>query len=208
METPLRIVPTALADAYLIEQERHADERGFFARTWCAREFEDRGLDSGVVQCSVSFNHRRGTLRGLHYQAPPFAEVKLVRCTRGAVLDVAVDLRPDSPTFRKWIGVELNAEDGRALYIPRGFAHGCYSLADSTEVAYQISPEYRPDAARGIRWNDPLVGVAWPGPVEVIAPRDRDYPDASLDQLEELRGLCRSADVSARPTFAERGDRS
>jgi dTDP-4-dehydrorhamnose 3,5-epimerase len=185
----VRFVPTTLGGAYVIEQERRADERGFFARTWCAQEFAAHGLEPGLAQCSVSFNHRRGTLRGMHYQAPPFAEVKLLRCTRGAVFDVAVDLRPDSPTFRKWVGVELTADDGRALYVPRGFAHGFYSLVDSTEVAYQISTEYRPDAARGVRWNDPLLGVAWPGPVEVIAPRDRDYPDVLLDRLEELRGL-------------------
>ena len=140
----MRFVPTALAGACVIEQERHADERGFFARIWCAQEFAQHGLEPALAQCSVSFNHRRGTLRGLHYQAPPFAEVKLVRCTRGALYDVAVDLRPDSPTFRRWIGVELTEDDGRALYIPRGFAHGFYSLADSTEVLYQMSTPYEP----------------------------------------------------------------
>lgn len=185
----MRFVPTNLAGVYVVEQERQNDDRGFFARTWCAREFEDHGLDAGLAQCSVSFNRRRATLRGLHYQAPPFAEVKLVRCIRGALYDVALDLRPDSPSFGRWFGVELTAEDGRGLYIPRGFAHGFYSLADDTEVAYQISTEYRPDAARGVRWDDPFHGVAWPGPVEVIAPRDRGYPDIALDRLEELRGL-------------------
>jgi dTDP-4-dehydrorhamnose 3,5-epimerase len=185
----VRFMPTTLAGAYVIEQERHADERGFFARTWCAREFAAHGLETGLAQCSVSFNHRRGTLRGLHYQAPPFAEAKLVRCTRGALYDVAVDLRPDSPTFRRWVGVELTEDDGRALYIPRGFAHGFYALADATEVTYQISTAYQPQAARGVRWNDPFHGVTWPGPVAVIAPRDRDYPDVSPDLLQELRGL-------------------
>ena len=185
----MRFVPPNLASVYVIEQERYVDDRGFFARTWCAREFADRGLESGLAQCSVSFNHRRGTLRGLHYQAPPFAEVKLVRCTRGALFDVAVDLRPDSATFRQWVGVELTADDGRALYVPRGFAHGFYVLADVTEVAYQISTAHHPEAARGVRWNDPIHGVAWPGPVEVIAPRDRDYPDVEVSSLEELRGL-------------------
>jgi dTDP-4-dehydrorhamnose 3,5-epimerase len=185
----VRFVPTPLAGAYVIEQERHVDERGFFARTYCAQEFRDHGLEPGLAQCSVSFNHRRGTLRGLHYQAPPFAEVKLVRCTRGALYDVTVDLRPDSPTFRRWFGVELMEDAGRALYIPRGFAHGFYALADATELAYQISAPYAPESARGIRWNDPLHDVAWPGPVEVMAPRDRDYPDVALDRLEELRGL-------------------
>jgi dTDP-4-dehydrorhamnose 3,5-epimerase len=185
----LRFVPTSLAGVYVVEQERHADERGFFARTWCALEFAEQGLEPKLAQCSVSFNRLRGTLRGLHYQAPPFTEAKLVRCIRGALYDVAVDLRPDSWGFRKWVGVELTEGDGRALYVPRGFAHGFYCLADATEVAYQTSAPFRPEAARGVRWNDPFHGVAWPGPVEVIAPRDRDYPDVDASMLRELRGL-------------------
>jgi dTDP-4-dehydrorhamnose 3,5-epimerase len=185
----VRFVPTSVAGVYVIEPERHVDERGFFARTWCAQEFADHGLETGLAQCSVSFNRRRGTLRGLHYQSPPWAEVKLVRCSRGALFDVAVDLRPDSATFRGWVGLELTADDGRALYIPRGVAHGFYVLADATEVDYQISAPHRSDCARGVRWNDPFHGVAWPGPVEVIAPRDRDYPDVEVSRLEELRGL-------------------
>jgi dTDP-4-dehydrorhamnose 3,5-epimerase len=189
MESPLRFIPTPLAGVCVIEQERHLDERGYFARTWCAREFEQHALDSGLAQCSVSFNHRRGTLRGLHYQAPPFAEAKLVRCTRGALFDVALDLRPDSSTFRKWVGMELTEDDGRALYIPRGMAHGFLTLADATEVCYQMSTPYEPDSARGVRWNDPLHHITWPVPVEVIAPRDRDYPDVDLGRLQELRGL-------------------
>jgi dTDP-4-dehydrorhamnose 3,5-epimerase len=185
----VRLQPTDLPGAYVIEQERHADERGFFARTWCAQELSARGLEAALAQCSVSFNRRRGTLRGLHYQAPPHAEVKVVRCTRGAVYDVAVDLRPDSPSFRRWTAAELTADNGRALYIPRGFAHGLYVLADDTEVTYQISAPYAPEAARGLRWDDPFLGVDWPGPVEVIAPRDREFPDADAHRLEELRGL-------------------
>jgi dTDP-4-dehydrorhamnose 3,5-epimerase len=185
----VRFLETTLSGVYVIEQERHADERGFFARTWCAEEFLAQGLDPGLSQCSVSFNHRRGTLRGLHYQVPPAAEVKLVRCTRGALYDVALDLRPDSASFRAWIGVELTEDNGRALYIPRGCAHGFYALADATEVAYQISAPYRPEAARGLRWNDPFHGVTWPGPVEVIAPRDREYPDLDSSRLQELHGL-------------------
>jgi dTDP-4-dehydrorhamnose 3,5-epimerase len=185
----LRFLPSELPGAWVIEQERHADERGFFARTWCAEELMRQGLETSLAQCSVSFNHRRGTLRGLHYQAPPFTEVKIVRCTRGALYDVAVDLRPDSPTFRKWVGVELTEENGRALYVPRGFAHGFYALADGTEVAYQISAPFVPEAARGVRWNDPFVGVVWPGPVEVMAVRDREYPDTDAAQLDGLRGL-------------------
>jgi dTDP-4-dehydrorhamnose 3,5-epimerase len=185
----VRFVPTALSGAYVIEQERHVDERGFFARTWCADEFRERGLEPRLAQCSVSFNQRRGTLRGLHYQAPPFAEVKVVRCTRGALYDVALDLRPDSPSFRTWLGVDLTEDNGRALYVPRGFAHGFYALADATEVSYQISAPYAPAAARGVRWNDPFHGVTWPGPVEVISPRDGDYPDLDPSRLQELRGL-------------------
>jgi dTDP-4-dehydrorhamnose 3,5-epimerase len=174
---------------FVIEQQKHDDERGFFARTWCAEEFEEHGLDSRLAQCSVSFNHRRGSLRGLHYQAPPYAEAKLVRCTRGALFDVAVDLRPDSPSFKQWTGHELTEDNGRALYVPRGLAHGFLTLADATEVTYQISVPHASEAARGIRWNDPFHGVAWPGAVTVIAPRDRDYPDMNVDRLQELRGL-------------------
>jgi dTDP-4-dehydrorhamnose 3,5-epimerase len=185
----MRFVPTAIPGAWLIEQERHADERGFFARTWCAEELAERGLEAHLAQCSISFNRRRWTLRGLHWQAPPFAETKIVRCTRGALYDVAVDLRPDSATFRRWIGVELTAEGGLGLYVPRGFAHGFLTLADITEVSYQISAPYKPEAARGARYDDPFFGVNWPRPVEVIAARDRDYPDVTIDKLQELRGL-------------------
>jgi len=185
----VRFVPTSLAGAYVIEQERHMDERGFFARTWCADEFARHGLEPKLAQSNVSFNRCRGTLRGLHYQTPPFAEVKLVRCTRGALFDVAVDLRPDSPTFRRWVGSELTEDNGRALYVPRGFAHGFLTLVDATELAYQMSTPYAPEAQRGIRWDDPFVGVAWPEGVQVIAPRDRDYPDVDVGQFQELRGL-------------------
>lgn len=185
----MRFLPTSLAGVRMVEQERHEDARGFFARTWCARELAEAGLEPALSQCSVSFNRRKGTLRGLHYQAPPHAEVKLVRCTRGALLDVAVDLRPDSPGFLQSVGVELTADNGRALYIPRGFAHGFYALADATEVEYFISTRYVPEAARGVRFDDSLLGLRWPGEVEVIAPRDRSYPDATRAQFEELRGL-------------------
>jgi dTDP-4-dehydrorhamnose 3,5-epimerase len=185
----VRFLPTPIAGAFVVEQERHADERGFFARTWCANELAAQGLEPALSQCSVSFNRRRGTLRGLHYQAPPFAEVKIVRCTRGAMFDVGLDLRPDSPSFGRWLGVELTAENGRALYLPRGVAHGFYSLADETEVEYQISAPHVPEAARGVRWNDRFHAVEWPGPVEVLSARDRDYPDLLPARLEELRGL-------------------
>jgi dTDP-4-dehydrorhamnose 3,5-epimerase len=184
----MRILPTSLAGVRLLEPERQADARGYFARTWCERELAGAGLEAKLSQCSVSFNHRRGTLRGLHYQAPPHAEVKLVRCVRGALFDVAVDLRPDSPGFLHWAGVELTADNGRALYIPRGFAHGFYTLADATEVEYLISTAYVPEASRGVRFDDALLGLSWPGPVEVISQRDRECPDATRAQFEELRG--------------------
>lgn len=167
---------TPLPGAWVLEPERIADERGFFARTWCRRDFEARGLDSTIAQCSVSFNHRRGTLRGLHFQVEPHAEVKLVRVTRGAVWDVIVDLRPGSPTFRRHFAVVLSAEAGNQLYIPKGVAHGFETLEDATEVAYQISAFYAPEAARGYRWDDPAFAIPWPEPVTVISERDRTLP--------------------------------
>ena len=185
----MRFLPTSLGGTFLIEQERHADTRGFFARTWCAEEFAEHGLAAELAQCSTSYNRRRGTLRGLHYQAPPFAETKLVRCTRGALFDVALDMRPASPTFQNWVGFELTPENGRALYVPPGVAHGFYCLSDDTEVLYQMSIPQRPEAARGVRWNDRFHRVEWPGPVAVIADRDRDYPDFDVAVLEELRSL-------------------
>jgi dTDP-4-dehydrorhamnose 3,5-epimerase len=184
----VRFVTSAVGGVFILEQERREDARGFFARTWCTEELSGRGLEARLAQCSVSFNRRRGTLRGLHYQAPPHAEVKVVRCTRGALFDVALDLRPDSPGFLHWVGVELTADNGRALYIPRGCGHGFYTLADATEVEYLISSPYAPDAARVVRFDDPLFAIHWPGPVEVIAPRDRDAPLAGTGQFEELRG--------------------
>jgi dTDP-4-dehydrorhamnose 3,5-epimerase len=165
-----------LPGAWVLEPERVADERGFFARTWCRRDFEARGLDPEIAQCSVSFNHRRGTLRGLHFQAEPHGEVKLVRVTRGAVWDVIVDLRPDLPTFRRHFAVVLSAEAGNQLYIPKGMAHGFQTLEDGTEVFYQISAFYAPAAARGYRWDDPAFAIPWPEPVTVISEKDRNLP--------------------------------
>ena len=167
---------TRLAGAYLIDPERIEDERGFFARTWCRDEFERQGLNPRLVQCNVSYNHRRGTLRGMHYQAKPHEEAKLVRCTRGAIYDVIVDLRPDSPTYRQWVAVELTAENRRMLYIPEGFAHGFQTLADETEVFYQMSESYHPQSARGVRYDDPALGIAWPLEVAIISEKDRGYP--------------------------------
>jgi dTDP-4-dehydrorhamnose 3,5-epimerase len=174
----MKRTPTSLPGVYLIEPERLADERGFFARTFCTEEFSAWGLDPRVAQCSVSFNPKPGTLRGLHYQAPPHAECKLVRCTRGAIYDVAVDLRRDSPMFRRWFAAELSCENRLAMYIPDGVAHGFQTLAVSTEVLYQISGTHVPDSARGVRWDDPAFGIDWPSAVErLISPRDRTYPD-------------------------------
>lgn len=153
------------------------DERGFFARTWCAEEFKEAGLDARLVQCSISFNARKGTLRGMHYQAVPIAETKLVRCTMGAIYDVVLDLRTESPTFRKWIGMTLSAENREMVYIPEGCAHGFLTLEDHSEVFYQMSEFYYPEAARGVRWDDPAFGIEWPGDVTVISERDRTLSD-------------------------------
>jgi dTDP-4-dehydrorhamnose 3,5-epimerase len=173
----VRILDTALAGARLVELEPIEDERGFFARSFCRREFEQAGLEPCIVQCNVSFNRRRGTLRGMHFQRAPHAEAKLVRCTRGAVYDVIVDLRPDSPAFRRWLGVELSAENRRALYVPRGFGHGFQSLQDDCEVLYQMSDFYAPQAAGGVRWNDPAFAIRWPIEPPIVSARDAAYPD-------------------------------
>ncbi len=166
-----------LRGVFEIEIERHLDERGFFARTWCKKEFEEHGLDSRVAQSSISFNARRGTLRGVHYQAAPNAETKIVRCTQGSVYDVVLDLRGESPTFKEWISVILSAEQRNMIYIPEGCAHGFLTLADNTEVLYQMTEFFAPESARGVRWNDPAFGIVWPEKVEVISERDRMYPD-------------------------------
>jgi dTDP-4-dehydrorhamnose 3,5-epimerase len=167
----------AIGGAYCIEPEELRDARGFFARTWCQREFASRGLASQLDQCSISFNDRLGTLRGMHYQEPPHGEVKLVRCTAGAIYDVLVDVRPDSPTFRRWVAVELSGANRQLLYIPIGVAHGFLTLADGTEVFYQMTGTYQADSARGLRWNDPVLGIHWPSEPVVMADRDRQYPD-------------------------------
>jgi dTDP-4-dehydrorhamnose 3,5-epimerase len=170
---------TLLKGAYVVELERHEDERGFFARSWCEKEFSSKSLETKLVQCNVSFNKRKGTLRGLHYQLPPHAEAKLVRCTRGALYDVIVDLRSGSPTFLKWFGVELTAENYRMLYIPERFAHGFQTLKDGTEIFYQMSEFYSPEAARGLCWDDPRLGIAWPLADLTISKKDMEY--ANLD---------------------------
>ena len=169
--------PTEIEGVWVIEPERHDDERGFFARTWDRAEARARGMNDRPVQTSISYNRRRGTLRGLHYQAPPYAESKLVRCTAGAIFDVAVDLRRSSPTRATWVGVELSAENRLALYVPEGCAHGFLTLTDGAEVSYQISEEHSPEAARGVRFDDPAFSIAWPGEIAVVNERDRTYPN-------------------------------
>ena len=168
---------TRLNGAFVIEPEKLEDERGFFVRTWCQREFANRGLNPCIAQCSLSFNHKRGTLRGMHYQVAPHEEAKVVRCTRGAIYDVIVDLRPESTTFTEWLAVELNAENRRMLYIPEGFANGFQTLEDNTEIFYQISEFYAAEYARGLRWDDPAFGIQWPPADRTISIRDRTFPD-------------------------------
>jgi dTDP-4-dehydrorhamnose 3,5-epimerase len=183
-----------LPGAFVIDLEPVLDERGFFARAWDEREFAAHGLETRLVQCSLSYNRQAGTLRGIHLQLPPFAEVKLVRCVRGALYDVVLDLRSDSPAFGRWTAVTLSAENRRAVYVPRGCAHGFQTLADDTEVYYQISELYAPEHARGVRWNDPRFGVEWPRPVSVISLKDAGYPDFAPDEFAALAGLTEPAD--------------
>lgn len=173
----MRFMETKLKGAFIIEPEKKEDERGFFARVWCQREFEEHGLNSRLVQCNVSFNKKRGTLRGMHYQVAPFAEAKLVRCTRQVIFDVIIDLRPDSSTFKKHISVVLSADEHKMLYIPEGLAHGFQTLEDNAEVFYQMSEFYSPEQARGVRWNDPAFGIVWPIADPIMLARDRNYPD-------------------------------
>jgi dTDP-4-dehydrorhamnose 3,5-epimerase len=171
---------TPVVGVFEIEPEPREDDRGFFARSYCWREFVAHGLNPQVVQCNVSYNRLRGTLRGMHYQIAPSHEAKLIRCVRGSLYDVAVDVRPGSPTFRHWVAAELRAAPGqpsRMLYVPEGVAHGFLTLEDDTEVIYQMSEFHAPEAARGFRWNDPAFAVDWPEPVRVISDRDRSYPD-------------------------------
>jgi dTDP-4-dehydrorhamnose 3,5-epimerase len=179
---------TKLKGAYIIDIQKLEDERGFFARSWCQREVEQYGLEPQVVQCNISYNKLRGTLRGMHYQLPPYAEAKLVRCTRGSVFDVIIDLRPQEPSFLKWQGFELSASNYNMLYIPKGFAHGFLTLEDETEIFYQMSEFYAPDCARGVRWNDPLFDIGWSDSVKCISQKDQSYPDAKPEDFEALSG--------------------
>jgi dTDP-4-dehydrorhamnose 3,5-epimerase len=163
----------SLKGAYLVELQRHEDSRGFFARTFCAQEFRDQGLAEKFVQCSTSWNARQGTVRGIHYQLPPSCEIKLVRCTSGALWDVIVDVRPDSPSYLQHEGVELSAVNRRGLYIPEMFAHGYQALIDGTEIFYQMSEFYAPELSTGLRYDDPKLGIAWPLPVSEVSEKDQ-----------------------------------
>jgi dTDP-4-dehydrorhamnose 3,5-epimerase len=171
---------TSLQGAFIIEPEKLADERGFFARTFCQKEFAANNLNPYLVQCNISFNRKKGTLRGMHYQAEPYAEAKLVRCSNGAIYDVIIDLRPKSPTFKEWVAVELTADNHKMLYIPENFAHGFQTLAENTEVFYQMSEFYYPESAKGVRWNDPAFGIQWPADERTISAKDQQYSDFNL----------------------------
>lgn len=172
---------TPLKGAFLIDLELKEDERGFFARSWCQKEFAAYGLNPRLVQCNISFNKKKGTLRGMHYQVAPCEEAKLVRCTMGSIYDVIVDLRPESTTYLRHFGIVLSAKNRRALYIPERFAHGFQTLEDNTEVFYQMSEFYAPECARGFRWDDPAFAIVWPENVQVIAPKDLAYPNFVQD---------------------------
>ncbi len=175
---------TKLGGAFIVELEKFEDDRGFFARSWSEREFAGRGLESCLVECNISFNKQKGTLRGMHYQAPPHGQIKMVRCTSGSIYDVIIDLRTESPTFKQWIGVELDAGNRLTLYVPKGFAHGFQTLENETEVFYQMSSPYVPESGRGVRWSDPAFGIDWPIIEGIINERDRAYPDFTWPRSE------------------------
>lgn len=173
----MKFIETILKGAYVIELEKLEDDRGFFARSWCEKEFAERSLNPNLVQCNISFNRKKGTLRGMHYQEKPYQETKLVRCTRGAIYDVILDLRSDSPTFKQWIAAQLTSENRKMLYIPEGFAHGFQTLEDNTEVFYQMSEFYHPEAAKGIKWNDTAFGIEWMEDEPILSEKDKSYKD-------------------------------
>jgi dTDP-4-dehydrorhamnose 3,5-epimerase len=181
----MRFEETRLSGAYVIDLEPNVDERGFFARAFCEREFADRGLPTRFPQCNLSRNDRLGTLRGMHFQAEPYPEAKLVRVVHGTIYDVIVDLRPRSSTFKQWVAVELSAETGRALFVPVDFAHGFLTLSANVDVFYHMSEFFRPEGARGFRWNDPQFGIRWPSPPNMISPRDASYPDWQPTAIDE-----------------------
>ena len=177
----MEFLKTKLPGVFEIRIEAKPDERGFFARTWCREEFESHGLAGRLVQCSLSFNQRKGTLRGMHYQVAPHEETKVIRCTQGAIYDVVLDLRPKSPGFKEWVAVELTAENRNMIYVPQGCAHGFLTLEDRAEVTYQMSECQHAESARGVRWDDPAFQIQWPATVEVISERDRTYPNFQVN---------------------------
>jgi dTDP-4-dehydrorhamnose 3,5-epimerase len=172
---------TTIVGVWIIDLDPRDDERGWFARSFCQDEYRAHGLNPHIAQCNISVNRKKGTLRGMHYQATPYAEAKTVRCTRGAIYDVALDLRPESPTFLRWFGLELTGENYRMLYIPEGLAHGFQSVTDDSEVLYEMSEFYHPEASCGLRWDDPAFGITWPLPDPVLSDRDRTYPDWKVE---------------------------
>jgi dTDP-4-dehydrorhamnose 3,5-epimerase len=180
---------TKLKGAFVIEIEKLKDERGYFARAWCEREFRENGLNNNFVQFNVSNSIKKGTLRGIHYQDPPYAETKLVRCTRGSVYDVMIDLRPDSPSFLQWTSEILTPDNGKMMYIPKGFGHAFLSLEDHSMVFYQVDEFFEPDYYRGLCWNDPELKIIWPEKVTVISERDQEWEDFDLDRLTALKGM-------------------
>lgn len=177
-------IETKIKDVFIIETELMKDKRGFFARAWCKKEFEAHGLSSRLVQCNISFNKKKGTLRGLHFQDPPYQETKLVRCTMGAIYDVIVDLRPESATFKQWFAKKLNAENHQMIYVPEGLAHGYQTLVKDTEVFYQVSEFYHPESERGIRWDDPMFNIPWPIPNPILSKKDASYPYVKFEKVE------------------------
>lgn len=172
----MKFIETSLTDLYVVDLEPIEDARGFFARSYCVSEFQAHGFEPTVAQCNISFNEKAATLRGLHFQAAPHEEAKLVRCTRGAIYDVAIDIRPGSQTYLKWFAAELSADNRRSLFIPRGFAHGFQTLTDKSEVSYLMSESYHPESARGMRWDDPALAITWPLAEPIISDKDRNYP--------------------------------
>jgi dTDP-4-dehydrorhamnose 3,5-epimerase len=173
-----------LKGAYLVEVKKIEDERGFFGRAWCANEFVEHGLNKNFVQLNTSFSKKKGTIRGMHFQADPYQEVKFIRCTRGKIWDVIIDLRPNSPTFKKWVGNELTADNYRMVYVPENFAHGFITLEDNSEVYYPVTQFYTPGAERGLRWNDPAFNIKWPVEVTVVSEKDSNHSDFSIERLK------------------------
>jgi dTDP-4-dehydrorhamnose 3,5-epimerase len=176
----MQFYETKLKGAFIIEPEIIQDDRGFFARSWCKKEVDNYGINSDLVQCNISFNNKKGTLRGMHYQTFPHGEAKLIRCTAGSIYDVIIDLRPDSETYKQWFGTELSQENHKMIFVPEDCAHGFLTLRDNTEVFYQMSEFYHAEYAIGVRWDDPVFSIDWPDEVQVISDRDRDYPDFNV----------------------------